>query len=72
MNSKDDIIRLENKTSEFSMTCSLSKKDILKKIIEEEGGCEWILEEYKGQDICRLCPFNTLKKKDKYLIFYDF
>ena len=51
------------------MTCSLSKKEILKKIIEEEGSCEWIYEEYKGQDVCRNCPFNTLKKKDKYNFF---
>jgi len=51
------------------MTCSLSKKEILKKIISEDGSCEWILDEYKGQDVCRNCPFNKLKKKDEFNFF---
>ena len=29
----------------------------------------WILDEYSGQDVCRLCPFNKLRKKDKYNFF---
>ena len=70
MNSKDDIIGLEtNTTRELNMTCSLSKKEILQKIIKEDGSCEWIIEEFTGQDVCRLCPFNTLKKKDEYNFF---
>ena len=51
------------------MTCSLSKKEILQKIIDEDGSCEWISEEYKDQDVCRLCPLNVLKKKDELNFF---
>ena len=55
--------------SENLMTCKLSKQDILKKIIKEDGSCMWILDEYSGQDVCRLCPFNKLKKKDEFNFF---
>ena len=71
MDQKTDIIGLSQtlSRSELEMTCSISKKEILKKIIKENGSCMWILDEYSGQDICHLCPFNTLKKKDKFNFF---
>ena len=71
MNSKHDKIEIETtqQISEPVMTCSLSKKEILKKIIEEEGSCEWMFDEYPGQDVCKNCPFNKLKKKDKFNFF---
>ncbi len=56
-------------TKDNTVVCSLSKKEILQKIIDEEGSCEWIFKEYKDQDVCRNCPFNTLKKKDQYNFF---
>lgn len=50
------------------MKDKLSKKFIIKKIIEENGNCEWV-SEYRGKYVCKYCPFNTLKKKDEYNFF---
>ena len=47
----------------------MKRKDILQKIVDENGSCEWTFLEYPGQDICRMCPFIKLKQKDKHGFF---
>ena len=43
-----------------------SKKDILKSIIDNDGDCGNIRDEYERAYHKDLCPFDTFKKRDQY------
>lgn len=39
----------------------MREKDILRKIIEEEGSCDWVNTHTKA---CNICPLSRLKRKE--------
>jgi len=42
----------------------MDSKEILQKIIDHDGSCNWILKEPNEAEICSLCPLSRLKKSE--------
>lgn len=40
----------------------MSEADIIKRIIQENGNCDWI-DNHGGTDVCAVCPFSRLAQK---------
>lgn len=41
----------------------VKKKDVLQKIIAEEGSCQWVVYEMRHLNPCRFCPLGHLRRK---------
>lgn len=41
----------------------MKKKEILQKIIAEEGDCGWVVGPYRCLNVCQFCPLGRLRVK---------
>jgi len=41
----------------------MKKKEVLKRIIDAKGSCDWVFSLYRGCNICHFCPLGKLREK---------
>ena len=51
----------------------MKRKEVLRKIVAEEGSCEWVFESFRGCNVCAFCPFSQMaqRKNGEYMGCYD-
>ena len=41
----------------------MKKKEVLKRIIEANGSCDWVFSLFRGCNVCQFCPIARLREK---------